>query len=147
MKRSHWSWWENTRTNPRSTLEVYKKTLIFIPVYITEDMAKSVARKLSGSSGPGGTDSEDLQGWILKFGEHSKRLCSSVETFVEWISTGSPPWTAYCAFMSGRLTTLDKQPDVRPVRVGEKWRQIFDKCVMRVTGPEATSACQDDHIV
>ena len=48
--------------------------------------------------------------------------------------------------MSIRLIILDKQPDVRPVRVGETWRRLFAKCVLRVTGPEATNACQDDHL-
>ena len=48
--------------------------------------------------------------------------------------------------MSGRLIALDKQPVVRPVGVGETWRRLFDKCVLRVTGPEATSVCQDDQL-
>ena len=54
-------------------------------------------------------------------------LSTSVETFVDWLSNGSPPWAAYCAFMSGRLIALDKQPDVRPVGVGETWRRLFAK--------------------
>ena len=41
-------------------LETYEETPIFIPVNITEEAVISVARKLSGSSGPGGTDSEAL---------------------------------------------------------------------------------------
>ena len=55
---------------------------IFVPVNITEDVVKSVGRKFSGSLGPGYTDSESLQGWILKFGEDSKTLRISVEFFL-----------------------------------------------------------------
>ena len=66
------------------TLETYKDTPIFIPVNITKESVELVARKLSETSGPGGTDSEALQGWILKFGEDSNRLRASVETFVDW---------------------------------------------------------------
>ena len=51
-----------------ATLETYGDTLIFIPVDITEEDVESVARKLSGSSGPASTDSEALHGWLLKFG-------------------------------------------------------------------------------
>ena len=87
---------------------MYDETPIFIPVNITEESVESVARKHSGIYGTGGTDSEALQEWIMKFGEDSTRLCTRLETFVDWLANGSPPWADYCAFMSGRLITLDK---------------------------------------
>ena len=65
------------------TLETYEETPTFIPINITEEAVESVACKLSGASGPGGTDSEALQGWIMKFGEDISRLRTSVETFVD----------------------------------------------------------------
>ena len=49
---------------------------------IMEDVAKSVARKLSGISDPGGTYLEALHVWLLKYGEDSKKLHISVEIFV-----------------------------------------------------------------
>ena len=73
------------------TLETYEETPILIPVDITEEAVESVARKLSGSSVPGGTDSEALQGWLMKFGEDINRLITSVETSVGWLANGSPP--------------------------------------------------------
>ena len=84
-------------------------------------------------------DSEALQGWILKFRENSKRICTSVETFFKWIYNGIPPWVAFHAFISGRLIALEKQPGFFPVRVGETRRHIVAKCVLRVTLPEYTS--------
>ena len=48
--------------------------------------------------------------------------------------------------MSGRLIKLDKQTGVRPVSVGEMWRGLFSKIVLKVTGIEATLACQDDQV-
>ena len=101
-----------------ATLETYEETPIFIPVDIMEEAVESVARKLLGSSGPGSTDSDALQGWLLKFGEDTSRIRTSVETFVVWLANGSPPWAAYHAFMSGRLIVLDKQPCIRPVGAG-----------------------------
>ena len=53
---------------------------------ITDDVVESVARKCLGSPVPGGTDSEALHGWLLKFGEDSKRICTSDEIFVNWIA-------------------------------------------------------------
>ena len=129
-----------------ATLETYEETPIFIPVDITEEAVESVARKRLGISGPGGTDFEALQGWLLKCGEDSTRLRTSVVTFVDWLANGIPPWAAYRAFMSGQLIALDKQPHVRPVAVGETRRRLFAKIVLKVTGPEATMTCQDEHI-
>ena len=53
---------------------------------------------------------------------------------------------AYRAFMSGRLIVIDKHPGVRPVGVGDTWRCIFTKPILKVTGPEDTMACQDDQM-
>ena len=80
---------------------------------------------------------------LLKFVEESKKLLTSVEIFVDWIANMSPSWASYCAFMLSHLIPLDQQLVFCPVEVGENWRCLFDKCVLRVTGPEATNACQD----
>ena len=56
------------------------------------------------------------------------------------------PWAAYKAFIFGRLIALNKRPGIRPVGVGETWRHIFTKFVLRLAGPEATNTCQYDHI-
>ena len=64
-------------------LEVYDEIPISIHVDITQDVVKLVAQKLSGSSGPGGTDLEDLYRWFLKFGEGRKKPRISVEIFVD----------------------------------------------------------------
>ena len=43
--------------------------------------------------------------------------------------------------MSGRLIALEKNPGIRPVGVGETWRRLMAKCLLRVAGPEAKAAC------
>ena len=129
-----------------ATLETYEEAHIFIPVDIMEEDVESVAQKLSGSFGPRGTDSEALQGRLLKFGEDGTRLRTSVKTFVDWLSNGGLPWASYRAFMSGRLITLDKHPGVLPVGGGEMWRRLFANIVLKFTGPESTMGCQDDQL-
>ena len=42
--------------------------------------------------------------------------------------------------MSGRLITLDKHPGIRTVGVGETWRRMMAKCLLRVAGLEAKAA-------
>ena len=108
---------------------------------ITDNTVTVVAGRLSGGAGPGGTDSVSLQKWLLRFGAASAELRRIAGDFFEWLGNGRPPWTAYCAFMSGRLIALDKQPGIRPVGVGDTWRRLMAKCLLKVVGPEAKSAC------
>ena len=61
----------------------------------------------------------------MKYGEDTNRLRTSMKKFVDWLANGILPWAAYRAFMSGRLIALNKQPDVRPVGVGETWQLFF----------------------
>ena len=46
--------------------------------------------------------------------------------------------------MSSRLIALDKQPGIRLVGVGETWRRIIEKCLLRVAGPEAKATMRDE---
>ena len=128
------------------TLEEYEEIPVFIPVDITEDVVKLVTQKLLGSASPGDTDLEALQGWILKFGCHSKKLRISVEYFRAWMANQNPPWAAYRPFISGCLIALGNLPGLSPVSVGETCHQIFSMCVLKVTGPEANHACKDDQL-
>ena len=128
------------------TLATYEETPILITVDITEVSVEYVARKRLGSSGLGGTGSEALQGWLLKCGDDSTRLRTIFGNLVDWLANGSSLWATYCAFMTSRLIALDKQPGVRPVDVGETWRFIFANILLKVTGPEETTKCQDDQL-
>ena len=59
---------------------------------------------------------------------------------------GQPPWYAYRAFIIGQLNALEKQPGVRPVGVGETWRCIMAKFILKVMGQEAKAACRTDQL-
>ena len=48
--------------------------------------------------------------------------------------------------MSGQITALDKQTGVCPVGLGEKWRRLFAKIILKVTVSETTIVCQDDQL-
>ena len=43
--------------------------------------------------------------------------------------------------MACRLAALDKQPGVRPLGIGEVFRRLWAKCVLRACGSQATAAC------
>ena len=118
LSRRFWQETSAQKTYPCHMLEVYEEIPISIHVDITQDVVKLVAQKLSGSSGPGGTDLEDLYRWFLKFGEGRKKLRISVEIFVDQLTNKNPPWEAYNEFKSIQLIVLDKQPGVCMVRIG-----------------------------
>ena len=70
---------------PCSMLEGYYETTIFIPMDITEDVENSVARKLSGSSGSRGTNSEALQRRLLKFRAYSEKFVPDLKfSYIGW---------------------------------------------------------------
>ena len=108
---------------------------------IKYDTVTVVAGRLLGGAGPSGTDLISLQHWLLRFGAESGELRLIVGDFTEWTVNGRLPLAAYRALMSGRLIALDKQPGIRPVKVGENWRRLMAKCLLRMTGMEAKAAC------
>ena len=112
-----------------------------VPVDIIDDTVTAVAGRLSGGARLGGTDSVSLHHWLPCFGAASGELRLIVGDFTEWLGNGRPPLAAYWALMSGRLIALDKQPGIIPVVVGETWLRMMVKCLLRVTGQEATAAC------
>ena len=136
------------RTPTVASLDSYPgRPLELTPVEITKDTVTEVARRLSGGAGQGGKDSVSLQHLFLRFGTASAELRLIVGDFVEWLGNGPPPWAAYQALMSGQLITMGKQPGIRLVGVDENWRQIMVKCLLRVAGPKAKTACGTTHLV
>jgi hypothetical protein len=89
-----------------------------ILVCITQDDVEAVSSRLSGAAGPGGTDAVELSNWLLRFG-----------------------WAAYRALMANRLVALDKQPGTCPVGIGEVYRRLWAKCLLKAIGSQATAAC------
>ena len=114
-----------------------------IDIDITEDTVEKVASQLSGAAGPGGTDAVDLRNWLLRFNEESKELRKEMAAWTNWLANHSPPWAAYRALMASRLIALDKQPGIRPIGIGEIYRRLFAKCVLKGCGTAATAACNN----
>ncbi len=127
-------------------MEEYDTLPDFVELDITADTVEKVARRLSGSAGPGGTDSADLQHWLLRFGGASAEFRKAVAEFVRWKANDNPPWAAYRALRAGRLVAVDKMPGVRPLGIGESFERLESKCVLLVCGDEAKEACGVDQL-
>ncbi len=122
-------------------LEDYETVPNFVDLDITKEVVEKVARRLSGSAGPGGSDAQSLQQWLLRFGAASQRLRKAVCEIVDWMANDFPPWAAYRALKAGRLVAFNKCPDVQPVGIGESWNRLNAQCVMLISGGEAKDAC------
>ncbi|KAI2506095.1 hypothetical protein MHU86_8326 [Fragilaria crotonensis] len=71
----------------------------------------------------------------------SPRRCEEMAAWTNWLANTSPPWAAYRAVMANRLVALDKQPGTRPVGIGEVYRRLWAKCLLKAIGSQATAAC------
>jgi hypothetical protein len=112
-----------------------------VPVSVTQDDVEAIFPCLSGAAGPGGTDAVDLANWLLCFGRESEALREEMAAGTNWLANTSPPWAAYRAAMANRLVALDKQPGTRPVGIGEVYRRLRAKCLLKAIGLQATAAC------
>jgi hypothetical protein len=126
--------------------EEYEVVPDFVVIDVTEEVVEQVSARLSGSAGPGGSDAQSVQHWMLRHGQASQLLRQSVRDYVDWIANGSPPWAAIRALKAGRLVALDKCPGIRPIGVGETWSRLFAKCVLFVARSEAKEACGVDQL-
>ena len=85
-----------------------------------EGVVKLAACNFLRNTGPGGTDLETLQEWLLKSRDNRKNRIS-VESPVYWLAKYSQPWDVYQECVSGKIIALDTQPGVCPVGVRETW--------------------------
>ena len=124
-----------------SGFEPYPALPTAIPICVTPDDVEIISSRLSGAAGPGGTDAVELSNWLLRFGAESDSLRMEMANWTNWLANTQPPWAAYRAMMANRLVALDKQPGTRPVGIGEIYRRLWAKCLLKAIGSQATEAC------
>ena len=100
-------------------------------------MVSKTARQSKGAAGAGGTDSETIASWLLKFGMHNQRLPNAIARLTEWQSNSNPPWTTNRALWTGRLMALDKSPGIHLIAIREVLKRLTAKCVLSVAKGEA----------
>ena len=60
-----------------------------------------------------------------------------------WMENSFPPWAATRALLANRLMALDKCISIWPIGIGEIWRRLLAKCVLKVANTEAKDACSN----
>jgi hypothetical protein len=122
------------------SLEAYPSTPQPLPLEITDEVVPIVASRLSGGAGPGGTDAVSLRNWLMRFGKESEALHLELAKLADYLANSHPPWAAYRALMACRQVTLDKDPGVRPIGIGEVYHHLFAKCILKIASGQATTA-------
>ena len=85
--------------------------------------------KTHGSHGPSGLDACEWRRIIIHFNQTSIELCKTIAKLSYTIASKVVPHENLTAHNSCRLILLDKNPEVRPIGIGEVQRRIIGKTI------------------
>ena len=99
---------------------------------ITPELIRRIGRQVQGSSGPSGLDADAWCRMLTCYKKSSDRLCSALAAFARCLCTEKLESGHLTGFTTARLIPLDKKPGVRPIAVGEVFRRIVGRAIMKV---------------
>jgi hypothetical protein len=117
-----------------------------IEVTITAGDVETIARRIRGGGGPGGSDASIWQRLLLHHGALSARLRDAVAALGHVMANEEMDWKLIRALVANRLVALDKCPGVRPIGIGECLRRILGKVMAKVTRDSATLEAGADQL-
>ena len=99
---------------------------------INVPLIRSIALRTFGSAGPSGVDAASWRRLCTSFHKASGDLCDSLALCAIRICTEYVNPSGLTALVASRLVSLDKNPDVRPIGIGECSRRIISKAVLSI---------------
>ena len=110
-------------------------------VEITVETVNNMRQRISGGSVPGVTEAVSLYHWLLWYGDSSAEIRKIGVDTTNWLANSLPPWDAYSGLMSGRLISINKQPEFCLVGTIYMWRHCMEKFILLVAELEAKDDC------
>ena len=107
---------------------------------ITGNLIREAATKIQGSAGPSGVDAYLWRRFCLSFKTASTELCNALAGVARRLCTSAVAPESLSAFVACRLISLDKNPGIRPIGIGEVPRRIIAKSVLRVVPEDIQEA-------
>ena len=98
---------------------------------ITAKTIHSAALRITGAAGPSGIDARGWRRLCTSFKSAADDLCHSLALLTRLCKEFVDP-EVLAPLMSCRLITLDKNPGVRPIGIGEVVRRIIAKAILSI---------------
>ena len=117
--------------------EPYPNVPATILALATAGLVEKVDAKLSGAAGLRWVDAVDLENWLFRFSTKSKALREEMVGLADWLQNSNLLWAAIQAILACRLLGLDKEPETRPVGIGEIFRRLWAKITLELAGDQA----------
>ena len=105
---------------------------------IDEETVCNAAKNLKGTGGPSGLNSDGVKRILCSkaFRSSSKNLCYALSLVIRRLCTEFVDPECTKALNACRLIPLNKNPGVRPIGIGEVFKRIIAKCVMKFLKPD-----------
>ena len=99
-----------------------------------------IIQQMDGSAGPSGLDAHAWKCLCSSFHNASDDLCHSVAKLARKLGSYHVDPHGTSSLTACRLIALDKRPGVRPIGVGETFRRLISKAILRVTRDDILKA-------
>ena len=107
---------------------------------LNRDVVRQAALRTHGAAGPSSMDAANWRKICTSFHSASDVLCDALVTCARRIATKDVDPISVEAYVACRLVPLNKQPGVRPIRIGEVVRRILGKAILEIVGSAVESA-------
>ena len=108
-----------------------------VPIDCNQSLVEVVGGGMGGGAGPNSVDRIAFRHYLLSYKVHSLHLREELALWVEFLGNNIVPYAAHRTLETGRLSALDKQPGVRPIRVASAASRLLTRCELKVVGDDA----------